>query len=234
MLPALVLMVGMGVRNASATSLAAVLPIALSGLVGYAVAGEVEVGVAVLISIGALIGTGLGTRLLRRLPERIILGGFAVLLFLIAIRLFQDQTSRGSIAASPPVIATGVGLVTGVLSGLFGVGGGFVIVPALVLLLGREPALAKGTSLLAMLPPATLGTVLNTRRGLVDWKVTAGAGLAGAGFSYMTAGFSVGLDPRIANLSFAALLLAVALRMAILSYRAQGTTLQSDDDPRTS
>jgi uncharacterized membrane protein YfcA len=222
LVPALVLVVGMGVRSASATSLATVLPIAISGLVGYAIAGEVDVGLAAWLALGALAGTFIGTRLLRRLPERILLGSFALLLTVIAIRLLQSQTAAPLPEGSESLLAAeaaGIGLFTGVLSGLFGVGGGFVIVPALVLLLGQAPALAKGTSLLAMLPPALFGTVLNTRRSLVDWRVVMGAGLAGAAFSYLTAGLSVGLDPKEANAWFAALLLAVAFRMAVLAYR---------------
>jgi uncharacterized protein len=222
LVPALVLVVGMGVRAASATSLATVVPIAMSGLVGYLVAGEVEVVLALWLAVGALIGTVVGTKLLRRLPERVLLGSFSLLLAIISIRLIQSQGATAAPGMSPTWVAAeaaGIGLVTGVLSGLFGVGGGFVIVPALVLLLGRSPALAKGTSLLAMLPPSVFGTILNTRRGLVDWRVMAGAGLAGAGFSYLTAGLSVGLDPAQANGWFAALLVAVSFRMAVLAYK---------------
>jgi uncharacterized membrane protein YfcA len=177
---------------------------------------------ALWLALGAVGGTVIGTRLLRKLPERILLGSFSLLLAVIAFRLLQSQAGGSPAAGSETLVAAeaaGIGLLTGVLSGLFGVGGGFVIVPALVLLLGQAPALAKGTSLLAMLPPALFGTILNTRRSLVDWKVVMGAGLAGAAFSYLTAGLSVGLDPKEANAWFAALLLAVAFRMAVLAYR---------------
>lgn len=222
LVPALVMVVGMGVRPAAGTSLATVVPIAVSGLAGYAAAGEVDVGLAAWLALGATGGTLIGTRLLRRLPERVLLGSFAVLLTVIAFRLLQSQTGASLPQGTESVVAAeaaGIGLFTGVLSGLFGVGGGFVIVPALVLLLGQAPALAKGTSLLAMLPPALFGTVLNARRSLVDWRVMAGAGLAGAVFSFLTAGLSVGLEPKEANSWFAALLLAVAFRMAVLAYR---------------
>ncbi len=216
LVPALVMVVGLGVRTAAATSLATVVPIALAGLTGYALAGEVAVRLALVVAGGALIGTAIGTRLLRVLSERVLLSAFSVLLIVVAVRMFQ-ATGSGAGPSSESLFvleAAAIGLFTGVLSGLFGVGGGFVIVPALILLLGEAPAMAKGTSLLAMLPPAIFGSVLNSRSGFVDWPVVAAAGLTGAVLSFFTAGLSVGLDPDLANISFAVLLLAVAVRMA--------------------
>ncbi len=225
LVPGLVMIVGLGVRKAAATSLATVVPIATFGLIGYATAGKVDAWLALLVTTGALIGTSIGTRLLRVLPERVLITAFSVLLVLVAIRMFQESGSA-QVPDDPSIFAleaAGIGLFTGILSGLFGVGGGFVIVPALVLLLGEDPAIAKGTSLLAMLPPALLGTYLNGRRGFVDWPVTVAAGLVGAGLSFATAGVSVGLDPEVANFTFAILLLAVALRMGIQAYRHSDT-----------
>ena len=63
----------------------------------------------------------------------------------------------------------GIGLAAGLLSGLFGVGGGTVIVPLLVLLLGFDQRLAAGTSLAAIVPTATVGVISYAVHGSVAW-----------------------------------------------------------------
>ena len=77
------------------------------------------------------------------------------------------------IFASQPslVILAGIGLVSGVLSGIFGIGGGILIVPALMYLAGFDQHLAIGTSLAVLLPPVGLGAVLEYYRfGKVDLR----------------------------------------------------------------
>lgn len=72
----------------------------------------------------------------------------------------------------------GIGLVSGFFAGLFGIGGGLVIVPALVVLLRLEQKLAAGTSLLAILPAASIAAATYALEGSVDWLV---AGLLAVG-----------------------------------------------------
>ncbi len=69
------------------------------------------------------------------------------------------------------LILIAIGLTAGILSGLFGIGGGVVIVPALIFLLGFSAHRATGTSLVILLPPVGLGAVWEySRRGAVDWR----------------------------------------------------------------
>jgi len=69
------------------------------------------------------------------------------------------------------LILIATGMTAGVLSGLFGIGGGVLIVPALVYLLGFSAHRATGTSLVILLPPVGLGAVMEyARHGAVDWK----------------------------------------------------------------
>ena len=71
-----------------------------------------------------------------------------------------------------------LGLVTGTVAGLIGVGGGIIVVPALMLIFGTSDLIAKGTSLLMMIPAAISGTVGNFRRGNVDSLAAALIGVA--------------------------------------------------------
>jgi len=144
------------------------------------VRGDVAVGVAVLVAVGAMAGSLLGTRLLRRVRVDVFRWLLAALIVAAAIQLFVSLPSRdGDLALTWPTVPAmlALGLVTGVLSGLFGIGGGIVVVPVLIAVFGASDLVAKGTSLLVIIPTAITGTVANVRAGMVDLR----SGLVGGG-----------------------------------------------------
>jgi len=107
-----------------------------------------------------------------------------------------------------------LGLGAGVLAGMFGIGGGLVIVPGLVILLHLDPKTAAGTSLAALvLPTGLLGAYEYYREGLVDVRaalIVAGGLFFGA---YFGAKIIVGLDPLMARRVYAVFLFAMGARM---------------------
>ncbi len=109
--------------------------------------------------------------------------------------------------------------VVGVLSGLFGVGGGVVLVPLLVLLFGFEQHEAQGTSLLALVPPTGLLAFLNyANAGAVNWKVglllLPGVFLGGI----LGSRLAQGLTPQRMRRVFAALLFALGGWQAVSAW----------------
>ncbi len=77
----------------------------------------------------------------------------------------------------------GIGILTGIVSGILGLGGGLAMVPAMVLLLGYDQHLAEGTSLLVILPTAAVGAYTHSRHGYVRFRpalALAAGGIAGA------------------------------------------------------
>lgn len=114
------------------------------------------------------------------------------------------------------VVALLIGLGAGVLSGLFGIGGGTVIVPALVLLLGFGQKTAIGTSLAALvLPVAALSVVAYARAGHVRFGVAL---LLGAGIlagSLLGTRIALGTSDVVLRRLFAVFLVAIAVRLAI-------------------
>ena len=171
LVPALVLLLGYGQRLAAGTSLAAIVPTATVGVISYAMAGDVQWVAAVLLAAGAVAGAQIGTWLLPRVPVRALQLGFAVFMIVVVVALFLVVPSRGAefvVDFSTGAVLVLLGLVTGVLSGLLGVGGGIIVVPALMLLLGTSDLIARGTSLLMMIPTAISGTVGNLRRRNVN------------------------------------------------------------------
>jgi uncharacterized protein len=106
-----------------------------------------------------------------------------------------------------------IGLAAGFLAGLLGIGGGIIIVPALVLLLGFDQHLAQGTSLVVIIPAALAGSVTHYRRGglqLRDAAFVAAGGVVGAAIGSLSA---LSLDDVLLQRLFAVVLLVVALRM---------------------
>lgn len=110
------------------------------------------------------------------------------------------------------------GLVAGVLSGLVGIGGGIVLVPALVMALGFSQQKAQGTTLaLFMFPVGALAVMNYHRKGNVDWRVMA---LLGAGFilgAFMGSKLALSLPQLTIKRIFGALIIIIGIRMLFFS-----------------
>lgn len=108
-----------------------------------------------------------------------------------------------------------IGLAAGFLSALFGVGGGILIVPLLVLLLAYEPRPATGTSLAAIGVIALAGTIAYGVRGEVDFGYAALVGLPAAAGAVAGAVLQQRLSQRTLALAFSLLLVAVAVVLVV-------------------
>ena len=222
MVPLFVWLIGLDQRRASATSLIAIVPSAVAGAIQYAVAGHLDIVVGLLIAAGGIAGSLVGTRLLKTLPLGWLRWLFIALLLVTAVRLFFEVPSRGAdIVLTPGIIAGLVvlGLVMGVASGLFGIGGGVIAVPVLITLFGASDLLAKGTSLLAMIPTALTGSVANTRNGLVRPLDGIIAGVAATAASFGGVAVAFLLTPQLASILFAILLAIAITQMVVRAIR---------------
>lgn len=107
-----------------------------------------------------------------------------------------------------------IGIVAGVLSGVFGIGGGVVLVPAMILLLGLRPQLAVGTSLGALLlPVGALGAWQYYRSGDVQMRSALLIALGILLGAWAGARIGVHLSPRLLQRSFAVFLVAIAVQL---------------------
>jgi uncharacterized membrane protein YfcA len=112
------------------------------------------------------------------------------------------------------LIYLAIGLAAGLLSGLFGIGGGILIVPALLLVGRMQPAMATGTSLGALLlPVGALGAWHYHKHGHVDVRASLLIALGLLVGAYFGARFGDGLDPTMAKRAFAVFLLLVSVRL---------------------
>ncbi|MGF2949278.1 sulfite exporter TauE/SafE family protein [Microbacterium alcoholitolerans] len=216
--PALVLALGFAQRIAHGTSLAAVVPISIVGAGAYLLHGSVDLRVAGLLMIGTVVGAMWGARLLSWLRQGVLRWLFIAFMLFVAVRMMLEVPARGvdiELTLTLGAILVGVGLLTGILSGLLGVGGGVFMVPVMVVLLGMSDLTAKGVSLLVVIPTGLVATWFSLRKGNVDLRSSAAIGLTGAVTSVGGAALAFLLDPQVASILFAAFLVVVAIRMAV-------------------
>ncbi|MCT9820826.1 sulfite exporter TauE/SafE family protein [Microbacterium sp. W1N] len=220
--PLLVLLLAFDQRLAAGTSLAAIVPTAAVGVISYAVHGSVAWIPAVILAVGAVIGAQIGTWLLAKLPQSLLRWGFVGFLVIVIVMLFVVVPERGE--GIPLTWWSGAGLLvlglfTGVMAGLLGVGGGVIVVPALMILFGSDDLIAKGTSLLMMIPTAISGTIGNLRRGNVDLLAAACIGVAACTTTAVGAWIATLLTPLVANILFAAFMTFIAVQMSVKAIR---------------
>jgi hypothetical protein len=178
----LLVYLGYDQRRAAATSIGAIAITASAGAISYAVEGHQHPAEAALVGLPAVLGVVAGTALQQRLPVRRLQLAFAAFLALVALRLLApDALPFGAVdqrSAAVYAAAVALGFAAGVLAGLFGVGGGTLFVPTLVLLLALDQVDAGATSLLAMLPAAYVGAWRQLRYRNLDARASLAIGLA--------------------------------------------------------
>lgn len=232
--PVLVFVAGQDPSAATTTSLVVVGVAALIGAHGHWRAGRVRVAQGVMFGLVGIAGSVTGSALNRRLDDDVLLLAFAVLILVAAWRIVVgcpsctrsgEASAIGDAAVGDRAVKTrsrtmtpvrvakivAAGTAVGFLTGLFGVGGGFVIVPALALVLEFPMGVAIGTSLLVIAVNTGAALAARVRAGSIDWATTlafTAAAIAGVGAGKRVADR---LEAESLQRSFAALLVGVAL-----------------------
>ncbi len=227
--PGLVSLAGMDRRLAHGTSLAATLPIAVASLITYVSHGNVDWAVALFLAIGAIAGAIVGTTLLQIIPKNVLVVIFVVTVLATATRLAisSDSSGRADLTVAMAILLIVIGLLTGTLAGLLGIGGGVIMVPAMVVVLGMVPVMAKGTSVAVIVPTAIMGTIRNRKKANADIRVAAVVGLFGAASAIVGGTISDRLSDQVSNIMFAALLVFVAITQ-LLSLRSKPVAAQPE------
>jgi uncharacterized protein len=178
--PIFVYVLGFGAKESIAMSLAVVGAVSLFGAAGHWRLGNVNVRIALLFGVVAMAGTYLGARLAVYLSGAAQLALFAAVMLVAAVFMLRDQPVAVPVAGSaavarplPVALIVAEGLAVGVLTGLVGVGGGFLIVPALVLLGGLAMKEAVGTSLLVIALKSATGFLGYLGQVTVPWAFMA-------------------------------------------------------------
>lgn len=243
--PALVYVLGEDARVATTSSLLIVGVTALLGLVPHARAGRVRFAQGLLFGVLGTAGSLAGSALSARVRPEVLLAGFAALMLLVAVLMLRrsghgsagGDDDRSREVASEPILTVSPRLycacprlvrvlvtatVVGLLTGFFGVGGGFALVPALVLALGFSMPVAVGTSLLVIAVNSLTALLARIGTGAtnLDWPVIGAFTAAAVVGSLVGSRIASRAHPRHLTVAFASLLVLVALYTAARSVPA--------------
>lgn len=241
--PALVYVLGQDPRDATTSSLVIVGITSLIALVSHARAGRVRFAQGLVFGALGTAGSFAGTALSRSVAPSTLLLAFAGLMLVVAALLLRrvlnpgarsdllDPTVEPMITLRPfvcacPRVAKVVVTATlvGLLTGFFGVGGGFALVPALVLALGFPMPTAVGTSLLVIAVNSATALVARMTHGgsALDWPLITVFTVAAVVGSLVGGRIASRANPRHLTMAFAVLLIAVALYTAARSLSLVG------------
>jgi len=220
--PLLVHVVGVGnVHLAIGTSAIAVAANALSGLAMHARHGIVKWRCAAVYCLTGIAGAWIGAKLGKALDGKQLLLMFSALMMIVSLTMLKRRHRAGDPASTcrrdnaPKVLAFGAG--SGVVSGFFGIGGGFLIVPSLMMATGMPTINAIASSLVAIAAFGVTTGISYFLSGLIDWPLAGifiGGGILGAMAGYRVA-HSLKHHARVLNTLFAALTFLVAIGLAL-------------------
>ena len=222
-LAAPLLLYAVGVRDphvAIGTSSAAVAANAALNLIGHWRAGRVKWPCAATFAVAGLAGSFAGSTLAKAIPGTHLLLAFAIAMAAIALSMLRRPRSEGDadvqLDARLMLRLTPLGLLTGFAAGFFGIGGGFLIVPGLMLATGMTMANATASSLVSVAIFGAATAVNYAVSNLVDWRLAVLLLLGGAlgGVAGLAISRKLATRALLARRGFAGLVLAVAAYVA--------------------
>jgi len=223
--PLLLYVVGVASPHvAIGTSAIAVSLSALSNLVSHARAGKVKWPCAASFSAAGIAGAAAGSSLAIRVPGEQLLALFGLLMVAVGTVMFLKKDAEGnpdvrlsfSTARELLPLLLLIGLSVGALSGFFGIGGGFLVVPGLISATSMPVLNAIGSSLVSVTAFGTASAASYAYSGLVDWRVAAafvGGGAAGSLLG-LAASRALGKNERLLKSIFAAFVILIGCYVA--------------------
>jgi uncharacterized membrane protein YfcA len=218
--PVLVYVLGQDVHEATTASLVVVTAGALAGGLGHAREGHVCWRHAAAFTAAALPGVLAGTALGEAVGGTALIAAFAVVMLAAAAATWRKAGARGAgDAGAPRAICpplrlardVGAGLLVGLLTGFFGVGGGFLIVPTLAVVLALSMRLAVGTSLAIIAATSVIGVTAHLVAGRApDLGVTVAMTAACVAGALAGGGLAARVPQRVLGRAFTGLVVAVA------------------------
>jgi uncharacterized protein len=213
MTPGLTALAGVAPIVAVATPLPIILPTAAVGAFTYHRAGEVDVRAAAWISLTGSAGSAVGALLTEVVNARLLLVLTAVLLAWQSVQILRGR-SRSTAIEEQPIPAWTLALIgvgAGLLSGLLGIGGGTVIVPALAGMLRVPLKRALGTSLVAVVILVIPGAIVHTVLGNIDWAAALFLMIGSLPGARLGATVALGTKERTLRLMVGSFLVLVAV-----------------------
>jgi uncharacterized protein len=213
--PLLTYVAGLDAKHAIAMSLLVVGVTSATGAITHARARRVRWRVAGVFGLAAMTGAYAGGRLAHFVPGTALLSAFAVIMISAGVAMLRSRkdTAADGNQPLPMVKITLLGVTVGLISGLVGAGGGFLLVPALALLTGLAMPVAVGTSLVVISVQsfAALAGHLATER--IDWRLGAMVTMGAVVGAVVGGRLSPTVDPKTLRTAFGWMVLFMASPM---------------------
>ncbi|MBP8811388.1 MAG: sulfite exporter TauE/SafE family protein [Kofleriaceae bacterium] len=173
-LPILTYVAGVETKSAIASSLFVVAVTSGFGVISHARAGRVQWRTGILFGLAGMAGAYLGGRLAKLIPGGVLMVLFAAMMVATAIAMLRGRKSGGPPRVGELPIGKVLleGVIVGVVTGIVGAGGGFLVVPALVLLGGLAMERAVATSLVVISMKSFAGFYGHLQHVEIDWNTT--------------------------------------------------------------
>jgi uncharacterized protein len=179
--PLLAYVAGLDAKQAIATSLLVVSVTSAVGAISHARAGRVQWRTGVVFGVAGMAGAYAGGLVARSIPGTVLLVGFAVIMIATAVAMLRGRknVTGGEVPRSLPVFKIVLeGLAVGLVTGMVGAGGGFLVVPALALLGGLPMPVAVGTALVVIAMNSFAGFAGHLSSVHIDWRLAAAVTVA--------------------------------------------------------
>lgn len=216
--PMLVYVLHIDAKQSIASSLFVVGVTSLVGTIAHARAGRVRWKVGLLFGVAGMLGATLGGQVAASIAGPVLLVLFAGIMLATAGAMMRGRREPTGACAPrdlPVARAAGIGASVGVLSGLVGAGGGFLVVPALALVGGLSMGDAVGTSLLVIAMQSLAGFARHAAHTPLDWTLLGVVTVAAILGSLAGARFASKLSPATMRRAFAWLVLGMAIFMLV-------------------
>jgi uncharacterized membrane protein YfcA len=239
MIPLMTAFLGLTQHKAHGTSLAVIVFTAIASALTYLwkVSGESSSGqvtislatyvlLAIELAAGSIVGARIGALVMNRIPARELRMIFGIFIFFIGLRLLLvplpayktvDPAMIHNLVGIVAVVI--IGLITGILSGMLGVGGGIVMVPAMVLLLQLPQSYAQGISLLVIVPTAIMGAYTHLHKGNVVTRIVPWIAVLSVCTGILGSMLALGPLKSVLTQVFAVFLLVVSIQLTYTAWR---------------
>ena len=221
-IPAFTILLKTDIRKTITISLATIIFSTTTGLLAHYIANHdnIQFTYVTMIASGSVIGAKIGSLLLSKLKSNIIYTLMALLFLLIGIKflnIFQMQTNI-NLADNYYYYLIPLGLMIGIASALFGIGGGIITVPALSIFFNFQISQAIATSVAIIVPTSIAGTYFHNKFEQVDYsilKFVIPSAIFGAVLGTI---FSNNSDPELLKFIFGIFMIIISIRMLATNF----------------
>lgn len=209
--PVLVYVARVEVHAAIGMSLAIVGATAAVGGLVHARAGRVDLRAAALVGAAGMLAAPLGARASHLVAPRVLLLLFAALMLVVGVLMLHARAAPRAGARAHPLATAAAGVGVGLLTGFLGVGGGFLVVPALTMLARLEVHAAVGTSLVVIAANSATGLAAHLEQGAMPLRLTAALTLSAVVGAFAGARLASEIDAARLRRGFALFVLLVGV-----------------------